>query len=103
MKLNHNFESIFHKLFDYLLFFLSVCFQAELLGIKSFIVLQMKIDHPEPLQSSLFTAPPIPRITVKLEPPAQSAASTSKATIKKETVAGYVFPCQKNEGLFVII
>jgi len=48
----------------------------------------MKIDHPEPLQSSLFTAPPIPRITVKLEPPAQSAASTSKATIKKETVAG---------------
>ena len=56
----------------------------------------MKIDHPEPLQSSLFTAPPIPRITVKLEPPAQSAASTSKATIKKETVAGYVFLCQKN-------
>lgn len=49
---------------------------------------KMKIDHPEPLQSSLFTAPPIPRITVKLEPPAQSAASTSKATIKKETVAG---------------
>ena len=55
----------------------------------------MKIDHPEPLQSSLFTAPPIPRITVKLEPPVQSAASTSKATIKKETSAGYVFPCQK--------
>lgn len=78
-------------------FFLSVvCFQAELLGIKSFIVFQMKTDHPEPLQSS-FAAPPIPRITVKLEPPLQSAASTNKATIKKETSAVYVFIWHKNQ------
>lgn len=48
---------------------------------------KIKTDHTEPLQTSLFTAPPIPRITVKLEPPSQSTASASKATIKAETSA----------------
>ena len=55
-----------------------------------FVMFQIKTDHTEPLQTSLFTAPPIPRITVKLEPPSQSTASASKATIKAETSAVYV-------------
>jgi len=45
---------------------------------------KLKTDHREPPQTSSFATPPIPRITVKLEPPSHSTSVTNKAPSKAE-------------------
>ena len=54
-------------------------------------MLQLKTDHREPPQTSAFATPPIPRITVKLEPPSHSTSVTNKAPSKAEPSPMYVF------------
>ena len=53
-------------------------------------MLQLKTDHTEPSQATPFATSPIPRITVKLETPSQSASLTNKGTTKGEASQMYV-------------
>lgn len=49
---------------------------------------QLKTDHAEPSQDSSFATPPIPRITVKLEPPSHLTSVTNKVPSKAEPALG---------------